>query len=127
MQEEENKSIKQTQQKHFNRLLYDSNEENKKRRIDVVFSLLDDIKKSGISISEGSTGAYSIEEHAPLIQQYFYSIENPQERCRLIIFGQYGMQKPMFKGQMRARWDIPLFFQDGHFKGIRKIKYKKGN
>ena len=118
----ENKSIRQCYGHQFNRLLYDSNVENKNRRKDVALSLLNDIKKCGIKIIEGINGAYSIEEHVPLIQQYLYSLENPEDRCRLIIFGPYGMQKPMFKGQMKARWDIPLFYHDGHFKGIRKLK-----
>lgn len=122
MQANENKLEKQTEQLHFTRLINGNDPPNKKRRIEVARGLLDDIRKQGVQISERAE-TYSIEEHAPLIQQYFYSFENPDERCRLIIFGPYGIFKPLFKGQRRARWDIPLFFRDGHFWGIRNVRF----
>lgn len=32
--------------------------------------------------------AYSVEEHVPIIQQYFYQIPTEEERCRLVVFGE---------------------------------------
>ena len=120
-QEVENKSIKKMHQQQFHKLISGEDRLNKERRIEIARGLLQDIQKSGIHIDANLEG-YSVEIHIPLIQQYFYQMDNPEDRCRIIVFGEYGMLKPIYKGTTRAKWDIPLYLADSHFYGIRNLR-----
>ena len=121
MQALEDKSIKKMYQQQFHKLISGEDRFNKERRVKIARGLLQDIENSGIHI-EANLEAYSIELHIPLIQQYFYQMENPEDRCRIIVFGEYGMLKPVYKGITRAKWDIPIYLSDSHFYGIRNLR-----
>lgn len=121
MQSIEDKSVRRLKQRQFTRMINKRDPYNRQRRIDTAKELLQKIIDSGIRIDD-TLPAYSIQEHLPLIQKYFDSLEDPEERCRIVVFGQYGMLKPMFKGSNRAKWNIPIFFHEGHFWGIRNLK-----
>lgn len=110
-------------QQQFHKLITGTDRLNKERRVQIARGLLQEIEQSGIHIEENLEG-YSVETHIPLIQQYFYQMNNPEERCRIIVFGEYGMLKPVYKGVNRARWEIPLYLVDSHFYGIRNLRYK---
>lgn len=115
------KSLRHLKQSRFHRMTTKSDQFNKQRRIDLAKGLLQKIRDSGIEIDD-TLSAYSIDEHLPLIQKYFDKLDDPDDRCRIIVFGQYGILRPMFKGSRRSKWNVPLFFHDGHFWGIRNLQ-----
>lgn len=64
--------------------------------------------------------AYTVEEHAPMLQQYFDRRYGPGA-FRLTIFSSVGTLKPIFRGNdFPARCEICLYLWDGHFWGIRR-------
>jgi hypothetical protein len=109
---------RKTAQKQFERLATQQGFYEQRRK-QMRMELLDHIIASGFNIPY-DLAAYSTNEHLPLIQQYFYQLPQPQQ-CRLIVFGEHGMFKPLFKGSKRARYDIPLFISEGHFFPIRNL------
>ena len=121
MQASEDKSIKKMHQQQFHKLINGEDRFNKERRVQIARGLLEDIQKSGIHI-EANLQGYSVEIHIPLIQEYFYQMTDPEDRCRIIVYGEYGMLKPIYKGTTRAKWDIPLYLADSHFYGIRNLR-----
>ena len=114
---ETNRVVRQTQQQKFHRLI--TQEMYAKQRQNMARELLEKINQSGIQISP-HLNKYSVYEHVPLIQKYFDQLD-PEKRCRIVVFGEYGMMKPLFKGKHRWRWTIPIYHYQNHFYGIRKI------
>ena len=49
--------------------------------------LLNQIMESGVQMLY-NLPAYSVEEHVPLVQEYFYQLPAEDERCRLVVFGE---------------------------------------
>lgn len=49
--------------------------------------LLNQIMESGVQMPY-NLPAYSVEEHVPLVQEYFYQLPAEDERCRLVVFGE---------------------------------------
>lgn len=116
----ENKGFRLVQQKLFSTLINKKDERHVEQRFALARSLLDKINNSGFII-DSNLASYSLEQHVPIIQEYLYQLDDPMERCRLIVFGEYGVTKPLYKGQQRARYDIGLYLIDNHFYAIRKI------
>ena len=85
IQEIGNNAFRKTQQKHFNRLStgdgYYAQMRNQMSR-----SLLNSIISLGFEIGY-NLPAYSVEEHVPIVQNYFYYLP-AEEQCRLVVFGE---------------------------------------
>jgi hypothetical protein len=123
--EEENKGRRQTIRQQFHNLLYSRDNFNRNRRRELAFSLLRNVNTFLVSnnktpIAENAQG-HSVDEHLSRIQEYFDRLPDPNERCRIVVFNNYGMYKPVFKGPMRQRYDLCLYLVDGHFYGIRRV------
>ena len=85
VQKIENRAFRKTQQKHFDRL---STGEGyyKQMRNQMSRALLNSIINSGFAVGY-NLPAYSVEEHVPIVQEYFYQLPT-EERCRLVVFGE---------------------------------------
>ena len=85
VQEIENLHYRRTQQKQFERLStgvgYYEQMRNQLSR-----SLLKKIINNGFAIGY-NLPAYSVEEHVPIVQNYFYQLPT-EEQCRLVVFGE---------------------------------------
>ena len=83
VQEIENRAFRKTQQKHFDRL---STGEGyyKQMRNQMSRALLNSIINIGFAVGY-NLPAYSVEEHVPIVQEYFYQLPT-EERCRLVVF-----------------------------------------
>ena len=116
---ETNMILKQTRRNKFHRLISQRTVAYAEQRQNIAKELIEKINQSGIKISP-SLDKYSVDEHVPLIQKYFDQLD-PEKRCRIVVFGEHGMMKPLFKGKQRWRWTIPIYHFQNHFYGIRKI------
>ena len=86
IQETENKHFRRTLQKGFERLTSQGGF-YKQTRDQMAHDLFNRMIQNGFQI-RNDLEAYSVEEHVPIIQQYFYQIPTEEERCRLVVFGE---------------------------------------
>ena len=86
IQATENKNYRRTLQKHFERLSSGDGYYEQMRN-QISRDLLNQIIESGVQMPY-NLPAYSVEEHVPLVQEYFYQLPAEDERCRLVVFGE---------------------------------------
>lgn len=86
IQETENRHFRKTLQKRFDRLSTGGGH-NAVMRKQISSALLKRIIDSGSNIAY-DLPVYSVEEHVPIVQEYFYQLPELEERCRLIVFGE---------------------------------------
>lgn len=100
----------------FRRLLRNPRKGN--MRLALALQLLVDMRSHGIEVPL-ELPAYTVAEHAPMLQQYF-DIRYGPGAYRLTIFSSVGTLKPIFRGNnFPARCELCLYLWDGHFWGIR--------
>ena len=116
----ENMRERKLHQTEFSKLVNSPKDAYKTKRNKLCMDLLNSINKCGI-ILPTNLSKYNVQEHIPLIQKYFDEYAEDNEKCRIVVYGEYGTLKPIFKGMKRWRWDVPICYFNNHFCGIRNL------
>ena len=108
----------QIERNNFNKLVNGNCQYYQRKRQHLADLLLLRMNQLGFGIPR-DLPEYSVLKHVPIMQSYFDTIY--PNRYRLVIFNEYGIYRPVWKGSRQAQFVIAIYHEDKHFYGIRNI------